>query len=104
LLLGVLGSQLRGIYWLQFQVGRRIFRPTNVLAHIASPFIGALLALIVYLLTKLGLVVLRASEKTAVDPQANLIPLTVAFLSGFKWEWVMGKLDQIFAGEGSGGK
>lgn len=103
-LLGVLGSELRGIYWLQVQVAKRIFRPTNVLAHIASPFIGALLALIAYLLTKLGVFALLAAEKAAPQTQEDLVPLTVAFLSGFKWEWVLKKLEQLFTGGGSPGK
>ena len=103
-LLGVLGSELRGIYWLQVQVSKRIFRPTSVLAHIASPFIGALLALIAYLLTKLGVFALLAAEKAAPQTQEDLVPLTVAFLSGFKWEWVLMKLQQLFTGGGSPGK
>jgi hypothetical protein len=100
-LTGALGSELRGIYWLQRQVARRIYRPTFGPAHISSPFIGALLAIVAYMLTNLGIMALQAAElaapqqKSSDPPHANLL-LAVCFLSGFKWEWVLERLEKLF--------
>lgn len=99
-LTGALGSELRGIYWLQRQVARRIYRPTFGPGHISSPFIGALLAIVAFMLTNLGITVLQAAELAAPQQNSNLshenLILAVCFLSGFNWEWVLERLEKLF--------
>src|SRR3982750_4300294 len=87
LALGMLGALLRGLYWLQFQVSRRIFRAPFVMAHFAAPWVGLLLAIAAYLLTKGGLLVLQASSGSN-----DLLVRAVAFFAGFNWTWFLNRL------------
>jgi uncharacterized membrane protein YvlD (DUF360 family) len=94
ILLGALGAELRGLYWLQEKVGERSFRPTSFVAHLSAPFIGGLLGILAHLIGGLGILVLTQQPSSAASSQGNLASLAVAFLSGFKWEWVVDTLDE----------
>jgi hypothetical protein len=99
LALGMLGAILRGLYWLQYQVSRRIFRAPFVMAHFAAPWIGLLLAVAAYLLTKSGLFVLQSSSASN-----DLIIRAVAFFAGFNWTWFLTRLSRAFEGKESQSK
>jgi hypothetical protein len=90
LALGMLGALLRGLYWLQFQVSRRIFRAPFILAHFAAPWVGLLLAVASYLLVKGGLLTLQAS------PGNDFLIRVVAFFAGFNWTWFLTRLNRAF--------
>jgi hypothetical protein len=92
LLLGSFGAELRGLYWLQWQISARKFRPTSVVPHLSAPLIGALLGMLAYLVGKIGIHILTQTPTKDDDP--NLASLALAFLSGFKWEWILERLDR----------
>jgi len=94
MLLGALGAELRGLYWLQEKLGDRSFRPTSFVPHLSAPFIGALLGMLAYLIGGLGILVLTEKPSLGATSQGTLASLAVAFLSGFKWEWVVRTLDE----------
>jgi hypothetical protein len=99
LALGVLGAVLRGLYWLQYQVSRRIFRAQFVVAQLAAPWIGLLLGVASYLVIRGGLFTLEASSGHAADitEDHSLLVRVVAFVAGFQWEPFLELLIGIFA-------
>jgi hypothetical protein len=95
LLVGAFGAELRGLYWLQWQISARKFRPTSVVSHLTAPLIGALLGMLAYLVGELGILVLAQSSPSGEhSPNAKLASLALAFLSGFKWEWILERLEK----------
>jgi hypothetical protein len=102
--LGVLGAVLRGLYWLQVQVSSGIYRAPFLLAHLAAPLIGLLLAVVSFLLAKGGLLALGASSAQATDVTVghdSLIRIA-AFLAGFNWKWMLERLNSIYASGSAG--
>lgn len=88
--LGALGAILRGLYYLHRQVARRIFRATFFLSQLCAPWIGALFGLIVFLLLKIGVKLLEDGNRVNVN--ASFLPLAMAFLAGFSWDWVLTRM------------
>jgi hypothetical protein len=91
--LGTLGAVLRGLWWLQRNVGRRSFRMSFTLAYLAAPWIGALFGLFTYLLLLAGVVSLEGPE--GADLNGKVLPLALAFLAGYSWEWVLDRVDRL---------
>jgi len=93
LVAGGLGACLRGMWYLWRQVSKRIFRVQFLLAQLAAPWIGMLFGLFVFLLLKASLLTL--SGGSSVKPEQSALPLAIAFLSGYSWEWILARIDQV---------
>ena len=94
LVAGGLGAELRGLWFLWKQTSRRLYRRRFLLGHLVAPFTGALLGLITYLLAKGGLLALGATSPT--QAQVRVGELALCFFAGFKWEWAIQRMQQIF--------
>ncbi len=97
LVLASAGAVLRGLYWLQVQVSKRIFRVQFVLSHLAAPWIGVLLGVGAYLLAKAGLLTLEGGAAAgqshgAAANESTLLALA-AFVAGWNWTWLIGRLN-----------
>lgn len=94
--LGALGAVLRGLYFLHKQVALRIFRSGFVHAHLAAPWIGGLFGIITYLLLQAGLLALGEGQGE-LSPEETVSPLALclAVLAGFKWEWIIRRIEGI---------
>ncbi|MEN8374740.1 MAG: hypothetical protein ABFS34_04770 [Gemmatimonadota bacterium] len=93
LLLGALGATLRGSFWLYRKVQTETFRAQFTVGHLAAPVIGALFALLVYLVFRGGLVALAEGG----NPQSGEWALkALAFVAGFSWEWALQRLEPVF--------
>lgn len=95
LLVGALGGVLRGLWWLYQKVQARKFRVQFTMIYVAGPWMGALLGLLAYLLLQVGALTLQANGAGTTGDAASTGALTVAFLAGFSWEWVMAAVDQV---------
>lgn len=92
---GTLGSVLQGFWWLWKQVNVRHFRKHWLVWFLAVPFIGALVGAIMYLAFLAGFI---AATKSTI--QDNTVPMLLAALAGFSWEWavrVLQNLTKLFA-------
>lgn len=98
---GGLGAELRALSFLWQQTGDRTYRRRFLLGQLAAPFVGVLLGLVTYLLTKAGLLVVggNAGPESARAPNASVTPgeLAICFFVGFKWEWALQRIQSIFA-------
>jgi hypothetical protein len=95
LVLASAGAVLRGLYWLQVQVSRRVYRVQFMIAHFAAPWIGVLLGVGAYLLTRAGLLTVEGSAPAAAPAaghEGTLLALA-AFLAGWNWTWLIGRLN-----------
>jgi hypothetical protein len=92
---GGLGAILRGLWFLWLQVSKGVFRAQFTLAQLAAPWVGMLFGLFVYLLLKAGLLAVKGGESAKLEDSA--LPLALAFLAGYSWEWILGRIDQIKA-------
>ncbi len=91
---GGLGSVLRGLWWLWFQVNRMNYRKVWLVWFLATPFIGCLLGSIMYLVFLSGFIAATQSSLTN-----NALPMLLSALAGFSWPWaidVLNKLTKIF--------
>ena len=87
---GVIGSVLQGLWALWKDVNARQFRRSWIVWFLAVPFIGGLLGAVMYLAFVAGFV--AATKSTLQDPT---VPLLVAALAGFSWDWAIGVLDNL---------
>jgi hypothetical protein len=94
--LGAAGAVLRGLWWLYRKVTRRQYRPHFLVANLAAPVIGALLAVFAYLLLEAGL--LSVGQNGESELGGAPLAQAVAFLSGYSWEWLVERVDKITAG------
>jgi hypothetical protein len=92
---GGLGASLRGMWYLWLQVSKGIFRAQFTIAHLAAPWIGMMFGLFTFLLLKAGLLAIKGGE--AAQLESSALPLALAFLAGYSWEWILGRIDQIRA-------
>lgn len=83
---GIIGSVLRGLWWLRFNVARNNYRKGWNLHYISSPFIGGILGAIVYILILGGLVSVTNQQLT---PTNSLAIIPIAAFAGFNWEWAV---------------
>jgi hypothetical protein len=96
LAMGGLGAQLRAISFLWQQVGRRLYFRRFLLGQLAAPFMGMLLGIITYLLAKAGLFVVGGKASADANDTASVGELALSFFVGFKWEWALKRIEQIF--------
>lgn len=95
LVLASAGAVLRGLYWLQVQVSKRVFRAQFVLSHFAAPWIGVLLGVGAYLLAKAGLLTVEGAASSghgAVTQNSILLDLT-AFITGWNWKALLDRMN-----------
>lgn len=85
--LGAAGAILRSLYWLQRKVASREFRFQFALAHMAAPFIGALLGVFTWILLQAGLLMIQSGGIATIDKKTG--PYALCFLAGFSWEWLL---------------
>lgn len=95
LVLGALGAVLRGLWWLYRHVSKRTFRVSFILPHLAAPWIGALFGLFTYLLLLAGVVSLEGPQGSGGGIDQAALPLALAFLAGFSWEWMLERVDRL---------
>jgi hypothetical protein len=93
-LLGALGGTLRGLYWLHQKVQMRAFRVHFTTSHLAAPLLGALFALLVYVILRGGLVALGGDGSPSLGSFG--MP-AMALVAGFSWEWAMEKLNPLLS-------
>ena len=91
---GALGATLRGFFWLYRKVQTKTFRPQFTVFHLTAPAIGALFALLTYVLFLGGLGALSAPPVGEAQVEAWL-PYALALLAGFSWEWALQRLDPL---------
>jgi hypothetical protein len=96
LAMGGLGAQLRAISYLWQQVGRRLYFRRFFLGQLAAPFTGVLLGLVTYLLAKAGLFLIGGKGSADANTAATVGELALSFFVGFKWEWALKRIEQIF--------
>ena len=102
LVAGGLGAELRGIWFLWNQVSRRIYHRRFLLSQLAAPFTGVLLGLVTYLLAKAGLFVVGGGTVRPATTAASVGELALCFFVGFKWEWALERIQNIFASKNGG--
>ena len=91
---GGVGSILRGLYWLWYQVNRRHYRKVWILWFLAAPIMGCILGGIMYLIFISGYIAATQSSLTNKN-----LPMLLSVLAGFSWPWAIGvikKLTEIF--------
>lgn len=100
--LGALGSTLRGLYYLHLQVAKRIYRVGFLVSHLAAPWIGGLFGLFVFLLLEAGVLAMQGGPVPTQAPfSPSPLSYALAFLAGFKWEWLLNRLESIGSKVGS---
>jgi hypothetical protein len=92
---GAGGAILRGLYWLNFKVGQREFRPHFQLAYFIAPWIGALFGALVYVVVRAGLWTFQGGDGAIEEPWGVL---GLAALAGYSWEWVTEWLSRVLKG------
>ncbi len=96
LVAGSVGSVLRGMTNLWYNVDRKQYRKVWATWYLLSPFIGALLGGLVYLAFYVGIAV--TTSGAAISNPVLLI--LVAALAGYNWEWsrdVLAKAVEVFS-------
>jgi len=91
---GGVGSILRGIYWLWYQVNRRHYKKYWLLWFLGAPIMGCILGGMMYLIFVSGYV--AATQSSLTDEKLLML---LCGLAGFSWPWatnVMKKLTEIF--------
>ncbi len=86
--LGLAGSVLKSLYWLQYQVNKGLLRPRWLTYFMIAPFVGVLLGGISSLIVNVGFK-LAAGTSQGV-PDWRTVGLFAAF-AGFNWEWALEK-------------
>ena len=89
---GIIGSVLRGLWGLRFDVARYHYRKGWKLHHISTPFIGGILGAVVYILIYGGLVSVSDQNLIPKNPFA-IIP--IAAFAGYNWEWAVELFNRV---------
>lgn len=103
---GTLGGVLRGLWWIYKKVQTRTLRTQFTMVYIAGPWLGGLLGMFAWVLIKGGLLFLsgpggEAGNGTGTETTVTTTPEgmnAVAFLAGYSWEWVVGRVQQFSDG------
>src|SRR5262249_36018756 len=101
IVLGALGAVLRGLWFLNIHVMRKQFRNHWTLPFLLAPLIGGILGLLAFLLFHAGFVSVSGkissnSEPTLADTR---LPMAIAILAGYSWEWVLEAVNRILGRE-----
>jgi len=91
---GGVGSVLRGVYWLWYQVNRRLYKKYWLLWFLGAPIMGCILGGMMYLIFMSGYI--AATQSSLTDEK---LPMLLCALAGFSWPWatdVIKKLTGIF--------
>jgi hypothetical protein len=86
--LGLAGSILKSLYWLQYQTNKGLLRPRWLTSFIIGPFVGVLLGAISSLIVNVGFKLAAGSAQAT--PDWRTVGLVAAF-AGFNWEWALVK-------------
>jgi hypothetical protein len=89
---GVIGSTLRGLWWLRFNVASNKYRKGWRLHYASSPFIGGILGALVYILIFGGLV---SVTNTPITPTNSVAIIPIAAFAGFNWDWAVKLFNRI---------
>jgi hypothetical protein len=96
---GVIGSLLRGIWWLWKNVNDREYRKTWIVWFISTPFIGGILGAIVYFIITAGLLIVTTddlSNRNNFDEITNpMVVIVFAALAGFNWDWAIDQFNKL---------
>jgi hypothetical protein len=89
---GLVGSILRGLWYLKKNVDERLYRKAWRIYFLSTPFLGAIFGGMIYLIVLGGL--LGISQQTdAVKNSLLFLPL--AAVAGFNWNWAIEVLTRI---------
>jgi hypothetical protein len=97
-LVGALGTILQAMASLVRHVNRFTFRKVWATWFLACPAIGALVAVVAYvILQAVGISGFESSDATSEvsSDRTYFFTLAVSFVAGYKWEWVFGMLERI---------
>lgn len=97
---GTLGGVLRGLWWIYKKVQSRTLRPQFTMVYIAGPWLGGLLGMFAWVLVKGGLLFLAGPGGDDASDGQDITTTTegvnaVAFLAGYSWEWVVGRVREL---------
>lgn len=96
---GVIGSLLRGIWWLWKNVNDREYRKTWIVWFISTPFIGGILGAIVYFIISAGLLIVTTDDlnnRNNFDEIINpMVVIVFAALAGFNWDWAIDQFNRL---------
>jgi len=97
IVLGALGAVLRGLWFLYFHVSRKQFRSHWAIAHLLAPPVGGILGLLAYLLLHAGFVSISGTAVSGSETKFTdtRLPMAVAFLAGYSWEWILGLVGRV---------
>ena len=93
---GVVGSILRGLWYLKKNVDERLYRKAWRIYFLSAPFLGGMLGGIIYLLILGGLLGISQQSDAVKN---SLLFLPIAAVAGFNWNWaveVITRIPEIF--------
>ncbi len=89
-LYGILGGEVRGLYWLYRKVEGRAFRAQFYFPHLGGPVLSCVLGVLSFVMLNAGLGIWNSSIS-----EAGLYGYGfTASLAGFSWDWFVRKLTQ----------
>lgn len=88
---GSLGAVLRGLYYLTQQVSQRQFKRNWSSGFLATPLIGFLFGVVVFLTIGAGLLL---STRT-IEPTTRIFHFLASFLLGFNWKLAHSFIDRV---------
>jgi hypothetical protein len=96
---GVVGSILRGFWFLWKNINDRSYRNAWFIWFLSIPFIGGILGSMVYFVIFTG-VIIASSENIAIDnsespPLNPLVIIVLCAFAGFNWDWGIEQIEKL---------
>jgi hypothetical protein len=92
---GVIGSILRGMWFLKEKVGDRQYRNSWTIYFISVPFLGGIFGAIIYLVIIAGLLSFNGNMANPNTPANPIVIIPIAAFAGFNWEWAVAIFKRI---------
>jgi hypothetical protein len=92
---GIIGSILRGMWYLKDSVDDRQYRIAWRIYFISVPFLGGIFGGIIYLIIVAGLLSFNGMLVNPNTPNNPLVIIPIAAFAGFNWEWALAIFKRI---------